>query len=488
MSLTLDHTFTFNPDGTGKVALRWDGPAAGNDPDSFVRSEIANAQGVDAWSGVSTSVDGETLRFEATAYFTDITKLRFHCQGFHCTALDFVTSTEDGVFTLRSAGEPAPAKPDKARETQLRKRIADERAKFEQMKPMIAGLFGQLNACATIELPGKIAKVANAKKLNDHAVRVEFIGERILAVLERLMTDDELAMKFLRAGGGPDAAAGLIEGMGPLQVATKGKLAPLFDYEAEAGGARAQTEALAQQFGARPKKQGPPMNNARIVACKVVREADGDRELHPMGQNYPSLVFTIAGDLPVPANSLEEASLDSAIADDGAELAPEDDWGRRIHFPKMTKDHATAFFDVELKPNAPVTGLKSIEGSLKVVVANRKEEVDLGFKKLAAEEAGSKLGATLNSINDEGEQTRFELGLKVSKDAVEDIAVLDAKGKRLPTSINGYSSSGDECQLSIVVEGKLPAKGRLTARVATDLQAYDVLWKIENVDGLGNPR
>lgn len=490
MGLNLGHVFTINPDGSGKVALKWDGPAAGVDPDAFVRSEIANAQGVEAWSGVAATVDDGRLIFEATVYFRALEGLRFHCQGFHVNALDFKTVTDEkGNLVLESSAAPSTAAPVTGSDKELRARIKEERGKFETFKPMLTELFGGLDCSATIEMPGKIGTVSGAKKSGDRSALAVFKGAAIIALLERLMTDDDLAIKFVRAGADPGALAALADGVGPITIVTKGKLAPAFDYETEATQAKANFEELRKAVSAPPERvAGPPMQNIRVVASKVVREADSNRELTPMGQNYASMSLVIAGELPVAAMSLDEARIESAITDAGEQLAPEDEWQRRISFPRLTKDKATAFFEVELKPTNDVAGFKELRGSVKAIVAGSKEEIDLGFKKLAPGEEGKALGATLMSVEEEGEGHCFTFSLAVPQSAVEEVLVMNAKGERLSSGQRGYSSSGDQCELTYVVDEKLPPKGKIVVRVATDLRPVDVSFAIENIDATGRRR
>jgi len=107
-------------------------------------------------------------------------------------------------------------------------------------------------------------------------------------------------------------------------------------------------------------------------ASKLVREADSDRDLHPMGQNYPSFSFTVVGDLPGGAVKAEEGRMDVAVTDAGDNLVPDDDWKRRISFPKLTSDRRSAFFDVELRlGDAPVEGFREIRGRRRSTWASR---------------------------------------------------------------------------------------------------------------------
>ena len=109
MDVHLEHEFFFNPDGRGKVRVRWTGPIQGPDPNAFIAEELRQAKGVEAWRDVSCAPEGDRLVFQATAYFPDVAALRFHCQGLHVSAVDFTAEPgEKGALaplpsTLRGA-------------------------------------------------------------------------------------------------------------------------------------------------------------------------------------------------------------------------------------------------------------------------------------------------------------------------------------------------------------------------------------------------
>jgi len=88
-----DDTFTINPDGSGKVVhiamIPLDGMQLNfgedlSDEEKFqntVKDELEKAKGVDAWKDVTFAKEGESIRFEGTAYFKNLNKLKFHNSG-----------------------------------------------------------------------------------------------------------------------------------------------------------------------------------------------------------------------------------------------------------------------------------------------------------------------------------------------------------------------------------------------------------------------
>lgn len=496
MDLHLDHEYHLNPDGSGKVTVCWkgDSPSPDLQPPQFMSSEVMNGKGIDAWSDLDCSLEDGKLVFKATAWFKEIAALRFFCQGFHANVLDFVASTDaKGNLVVKT---PAPELnsdvPAAASDDELHERLPVEREKYAQAREFIGGMMGGLVCTASLHLPGAVGKVRNGKKSSPGTVSTRFEGKIILDLLERLLSDDDLALKLLRTGKeGPDALLGLLGDQGPLEVATTGKLAPLFDYEAEVAAAKENFAALAERLDLpKPPQLGPPMENVRIVAAKVVRDADPDRELHPMGQNYASMSLTVAGDLPGAVIKVEEGRMDAAVTDGGENLVPDDDWKRRISFPKLTKDRRTTYFDVDLAlPPPGIEGFKEIRGILAVHVSSGSEDVDLGFKKIEAGETGKEFGAILERVDlQDEERTSIDLKLQIAMERIESISLVGAKGASVPMSQSGYSSSGDECTLTYTIEGAFPKKAKMIARVAQNLQRIDVPFEVRDVDLLGRRR
>lgn len=496
MDLHLDQDYTFNPDGSGKVLLRWEGDAPGPDLEAgaFMASEVANGKGVEAWSAMSCEIVDGKLKFHATAYFKDPAALRFHCHGFHSNSFDFTVSTDDSGNLVVKNPAPAPVATDGASATdeQLRARLGEERAKFGMARDFMAGMMGGLVCTATLHLPGTVGSLKHGKKSGKNAVTTRFEGKAIVDLLDRLMVDDELALKLLRIGKeGPEVLLGFLGDLGPLEVTAKGPLAPLFDFEAEAAEGRQAFAALSETLNL-PKgpETGPPMENVRIVAAKVVREADSDREFTPMNQNYASISFAVAGDLPEGVLKVEEGRMDAAVPDAGGNLVPDDDWKRRIHFPKITKDRRTAYFDVEFPlPDGGADGFSEIRGTLDVQVSSGMEDVDLGFKKLETGAAGSECGAVIErlEVQDE-ERATLELKLQISMERLQSLSLAAPKKEPVALYQNGYSSSGEECTLTYTIEGAIPRKAKLVARMATNLHRVTLPFVVRDVDALGRSR
>jgi len=489
MDLRLRHEFTLNPDGSGKVAVEWIGPsgAPGIDPRSFVREEIGKGEGIDAWGAASLAIEEERPVFRGVAYFPDLSKLRLHCQGMRFHVLDFTTE-RDGRGAFRLATRPLAPPGGGGVEGSLE----EERRKVAQFRDFLGGLFEGLVCESRFHLPGDVGSVRNATKSGPRTVEHRFLGDDLLARLDRVVADDAAFAALLRGGGiaEPSAIAALLGDAGPIEVATKGPVAPAFDYAAEAEAARAAFEPVAAELARReerPPSGGTPLGNVRVVGVKLVREADGERELAPLGQNYRSLTLALAGDLPAPALRAEEGRLDAALDDAGRDLSPEDDWRRRIGFPKLTADRRTVLFEVEIEPPES-EGFREVRGALLCVVAEGSEEIDFGFPGLEAGAASDRLGATIERF-DRGEGgAELDLRILAPRQTLEALRVVDGEGNDLEVSERGYSTVNDESTLSYAIAGEVPADARILARVATGLRTEEFSFSVRDIDLLGRGR
>lgn len=499
MSLELHHDFTFNPDGSGRVTVRWAGPNGAGAPraEDFARSEIERATGVDTWADVRCEPEGEQLVFTGTAWFPDLKGLRFHCQGFHVSLLDFaLTAHDDGSVELASAPSGGgrgdnPTLAANAGPAEVAEALKQERAKLEMARGFLDGMFGGLRCSALLRLPGPLAGDVRGERVADNAVQVRFDGAQLVAVFDRLMTDDALMIRLLRSGGlqGPEAVMELLGDNGPVALRTEPGATMQFDYASEVAAAREQFVMLADSLRAAVPQPEPatPLDNVRIVAAKVVREADSDRDLCPQGQNHPGVTLTIAADLPAPALELEDAAFHRCVLADGTDITPGEEWDRRCHFPKVTKDGTTVYLDFDLKAPADADGLGEFAGQITVVSSEGSELHDLGFPELAAGASGTFADAKLNSIEQEGEQQwRLEVQVQVARARILALALVHGDTSTVLEQ-TGYSCCNDDSTLTYRIDGDVPADARLEMTVVSDLSRTRFGFGLQQVDWFGHP-
>lgn len=493
---TFHHDFTFNPDGSGRVTVRWTGPggAGAPAPDDFVRSELERAQGVVAWADVGCTAEGDLLHFTGTAWFQDVRALRFHCQGFHLNLLDFaVERADDGAVTIRSVAQPGmdggTTLAADAGDDEVQRTIAAEREKLGMARDFLAGMFGDLVCTAVLRAPAALVGRTPGQRVDERTVEVVFEGKKLVEVVERLLTDDAAMGKLLRQGGvTPQAALELLGDQGPLHLQTAAGAVDQFDFVAEVTAAQAAMPEWTAAVGAAVPEQLPSesLANVRIVACKVVLEADGERDLCPQGQNFRGVQITVAGDLPEPCLDLEEASCTSATADDGSDLLPPDEWDRRCHFPKQTNDGRTVYLDLGIALPTEARGLSVLAGRVVCLASRGSETVDLGFPELVAEAEGTSYGARLLRVEPDAEECQLELELQVARRRVLDAAI-HVGDEVLPLEQRGYSSSGDQCSISYRLAAPLPADARCVVTLASELVRTQYAFELRDVDWFGRP-
>ncbi len=494
MSVELEHDFTFNPDGSGRVAVRWSGPTGRGapEPGEFLRSELERAQGVEAWADVRCEVEGDRLVFAGTAWFPDVTALRFHCQGFHVNLLDLaVTAHDDGSVEVTTRPSGAPRSPAPPPGADLGRLMAQEREKLAMARGFLDGMFGGLRCSAVLRLPGALTGPVRGERVADDAARVSFDGAQLIAILDRLATDDDLFGRLLANGGleGPDALFELLGEHGPIALRTAPGAAPAFDYASEVAAAREQFAAFAAagQIAAPSTEPATPLAGVRIVAAKVVREADGDRELCPQGQNQPGVTLTVAADLPQRALELEDAGYDRCVFADGRDVTADDEWNRRCHFPKQTSDGRTVYLDFELPATDGARGLAELTGHLKVLASEGSERHDLGFTELTPGAKGTFAEARVNAIEQEDERTwRFEIHLHLARTSLLELALV-CGDETTPLQQTGYSCCNDESDLTYRHDGDLPRDARLVATVVAGLSRTRYAFTLQQVDWFGEP-
>ena len=168
---------------------------------------------------------------------------------------------------------------------------------------------------------------------------------------------------------------GLIFGeKAPVSATVTGAKQPLFDYAAETAAARKGMEALQKKLGvvsiAAPA-EGGQIKSIKVVGARIAREVDKKLDLRPFHQEAG---YTLSVLVEFPGSILDitdKSVIETAFAGDGTSLIKGNrDWDRRLGFPKLSADQASAIFDVELKMPPPgVLGIKEIAGVLQYRVS-----------------------------------------------------------------------------------------------------------------------
>lgn len=503
--------FMINPDGSGKVRheCTFQSVSLNNENDTSVealRAAIAkivtDSKGVDAWTDVSFKrLEDGRIWFLGTAYFKKLEELEIPNQSM----LQFAWKNQGGgkaelALDLKKSKNPKP-KPDAAKLTpeERAKKNKDERAKFQQSKPMVTAMLGTLKQDVSFKLPGKVETRSNFKPTPSGTLGLSFEGAKMIDALEKLMADDAWLEKHgfdTQDTPALDAELGglLFGEKAPVKATVSGATAPLFNYAAEVAAALKGVEKLQKQLGAvsiAPPAKGDALKSIKVVGVRMVAPVDKKLDIRPF--NYDA-GYTLAVLAELPGSVLDvtdKSSITTATASDGSSLLKgERDWDRRLGFPKLSADKASVMFDMELKlPEPSVKGIKEVSGTLQYRVSGAAKKIDLGLKSLKAGDKGTELGASIEKIKEgwqkDGSQD-MELKLKLKPGDLKS-AFIVVDGVKTEIKRNGHSSSGGTTTFTFASKTAFPEKGSIVLEIHDKVQTFDVPFKLENLSLFGTP-
>jgi hypothetical protein len=514
--------FTLNPDGSGKVvhecAFQHVNLTGENDATEEALKEeigkvIAQSKGVEAWRDVSYKrLDDGRLFFKGTAYFTNVNQfmvpnhsmLEFDWQKTGGNAVLSLrtnkSETKEGFKIEKKAEDWSKLTPDERAQ-----KLKQERTKFQQMKPMFGAVIGSMKHDVIFHLPGKLGESSNFAKDASGALELKFAGDKLMAALEKLLADDEWMIKNHDSLGGVDkpdidSQVGelLFGGRAPVRAVVAVGDKPLFDYASEVAAAKKEMAKIRQQLGlgsasvsVAPPAKGEPLKGVKVVGARFVAELKGKgKDFRPF--NYDA-GYTLVLRVDFPGSILavtDESGFESAVADDGTDLLPSSEWKRKLHFPKLSDDKASALIEAELKlPGPNVKVVKELSGRLQYQVASATKEIDLGFAELRTPGLGKELGAQIKSVkkgwSDDGSE-QMELKLNLNRESLKTVFLV-VDGAKTELKQRGYGGGGNSYTFTYESKTAFPAKGRLVAEVFDEVKTFSAPFKVENISLLGAP-
>lgn len=270
--IDLEEEYTLNPDGSGKVAVRWVSapPGLGGEKGAdataiaLLKDEILNAEGVDAWKDASCTVrDDGKFEFKGTAYFTDFSKLKLHNMGQAGIAFKSSRDAAGNLVIVKEQKERRAVGGGPLSDEDARKKLREVRAEYQKGKQMLESMLTEFRNTVRINLPGRIGSRTNFEKTSDTSIRIMLEGRTLLKAHYELIMNDEWMLKQLKEHGDVTNAAideRLVEKVfgekGPIRAVTTGGLKPQFDYAAEAAQAHKEQEELGRKLGG--NTVGPP--------------------------------------------------------------------------------------------------------------------------------------------------------------------------------------------------------------------------------------
>lgn len=508
--------YTLNPDGSGKVkhealfqpaSLDFNNdrkPAPAEELKAAVRQELEKAEGVETWRDVKfeRAADGR-VRFTGTAYFRDLEKLKFHNNGFKATF--FLPSWKDGVLELKPKQEKkGKAKPAPQTEEEMTQAISTERVRYQQAKPMMAGILGAMKAEMGFRLPGSVTESSNFQRDPSGGLRVAYTGAKFMEIMDKFMADDAGLRAQLKAGRevakeGPgmdlEMNRQLFGEAKPVRATVTARGKPQFDFAVEVAAAKKEMPAIFKSVGDAagvlvvPAASGS-LKGTTVGGVRWVRVVDEKRGIRPFNWTAGYTLSVIA-ELPGSVVKATEGNVEKAEANDGTDLLPEKEWDRKIHFPTLSEDKTAVVFDVNLvSPSDAVKGFKEVSGHIKYLVGEKTKKVDAGFAELAPGAAGKEFGATIKSIKPspwEKGTTNVELELAVKREAIKSVEVLNAAGQAMDAKLGNYSSNGKQTTLTIGIKSDVPKDGKIMVEMYEELQQVEAPFVLKNISLLGQP-
>jgi len=503
--------FTLNGDGSGKFTLDlvFQTMSFGSDkkdPEKALKQAVkdflSKTKGVEAWKDVSYSTrDDGRIHLVATGYFPDLSKVELQQANFLSCSL---VPGEKGSLVLQVKGEnkkkgPKPEAPGALTPEEKAKRIAKAKGEFQQGKGMLTAFLSGLRHEATFALPGRLESSVNLKKLEGGLLGVTLDGKKLLAVLEDLGNNEAFFEKqVMKPGEDPFADESFNQGLygekGPVRAVVAGPFKPRFDYAAELAQAKASQDALYKGLGlvetiAAPAGGGQKL--ARIVGVQLARESDNEKDLSPF--NMWKAGYSVAVLVPFggSALSVESAVVERAKTDDGQDLLSDDESDRSASFPRLLKDQSAVVCEFKLKlPGPGAKALLDLGGKITYQAASKTRNVDLGFSALKAGQKVKLHGAEIKEVKPsswEKEKMELELGLALPLFQVKEIQVLDASGMAMEAERGSSSASGEHCEITVKVTGKIPEKGKLVLVLWDDVKKYEVPFSVARASLLGEP-
>ena len=504
--------YVVNPDGSGKVAVEvkstpmmdMNQPNAGT---SLAKDVLKNSSGIDTWKDIEyKKLDDGKNYFKGTAYFKDITKVRFKNISM-MDSINYYTDTQNNLI-LELNGESKDikksAKKSDLSNEDIDKFVATQKAQFQQIKPMMGAFLGTMKTEISFQLPGKIDKTNNFKKEKSGLLRITFEGQKFLDAMDKLMADDawwrEQAIAGTDLQKGPPSGFEMNEILfgekGPVRATSKGKFQTLFDYTKEAADALGQYDAMIATLGLtveEPVKteekvenyQGGNFNSIKIVRTTLSNLSDPD---YNMFGNDQSFRLSLMGELQGAILSADRAVVTKAVADNGDDLMQTDEWNRETTYLQLSQNKSSVLWDVSLAlPDASVKGIKELSGFVYASSASGSNWVDTGIKDIKEGARGSSMDVTIESIKQNEGSQEMNLKFSIACATIKDIQILDASGKSLNAQRYTNSEMGDGCTMGMYYEGQFPAKGSIKVELYEDVQKLEIPFSITNVSLFGNP-
>ncbi len=506
--------YTVNPDGSGKVIvevksasmMEMNQTAGGA---SLAKDVLKNSSGIETWKDIEfrKTDDGKNY-FKGTAYFADISKVRFKNISMMDSLMFYKDAQGNLILELNNDNKTDQKTEQKSNlsKEELDKTIAEQKTQFQQMRPMLSAFLATMKTEISFQMPGKLEKSTNFKKDKSGNLLLTLEGEKFLNVLDKVMSDEAWWRQQILAGAdmkknppsGNEINEQLFGEKGPVRATYKGKFKPFFDYATEMAAAQAAYDAMIAALGLKEEEPMTPAaekienytggNFAAVEIARITMSNLSDPEYNLFGTDQ-SYRISVLGRLPGAVLSAEKAVVRKAVADNGEDLLHPDEWNRETGYVQMSQNKSVLLWDVTLQlPGKEVKGFKEISGFVYATSASGTNWVDAGIAALKEGSHGTSFDVTIESVRPSGSGEEMTLKFGSSCSALNDVQILDAGGRKLEVQKYSTSDYGDGCTLSYYLEGSFPAKGSIKIEVFENVNKLEIPFSITNVDLFGNPK
>ncbi len=505
-------TYNLNPDGSGKVVidLVFQPFSFGDDkkdPQKKLKSSVLEilekSKGVDAWKDVTwLAQDDGRIRFNGTAYFSDLGKLNLSSGGMLKASL---TQGEKNTLVLEVKGDSEGKGMRKKSEEPAAAMSAEEKTKaalkakneFQQARSMLAGFLASLRHESTFQLPGTVKSAVNLKTGTGGTLTILVEGKKLVEAFDSVATNTAFFERQVEKGTGGDLGDDFFNekmfgSKGPIRAVLSGPFTPRFDYAAELASARAAEKTIYQALGkAEPAAPatGGTIKAAHVAGVMLVGELDTEREIYPLGQWKGGYSISVIVDFPGSVLKIDKVRLEEARTDLGQDLLLEDESERKASFPKLSKDKTSAVCDFKLKnPDANAKSISKLSGKLEYYSASKTKTVELDFPSVSGGAKSKIYTSEIKTVKPAAyEKDKMEIALAVglSQESIREYQVLDASGKPVEMEKGMESSYGGTTDVTLRVKGKIPDKAKIVLVLWEEMKKYEVPFSLAPFTLLG---
>ena len=506
---------TLNPDGTGKVELvsnfaqtelllmqnsRTPSETAVRD---FVRKQIEETQGVDAWKDIAFSErDDGRISFRGTAYFQDLTKVRMGLNPFFRFT---VTKEKNGQLSIRpsidSSAASMPMSLPGTNEPVTAATISHERKQFRAAQPLLAATFGTMKLDTVFQIPGTLRRATNFETNIPNTLRVQFDGTRLMPAIEERLFDPEFARQRIARGTNSNFLNDdhflnekLYGQRAPILAVIAPGNKPLFDYAAEVSEARRAFPAIASSLGwvDAPAQQTKPVVDGALAKVSVTGMGwqfvnEGTPGVFSSGRRR-GYTLSLTAELPGAVFSVDKITVTRAVTLEGGTLeAPEISYHPTTLRGQTLQTNVS--FDLQLgSPSLSSRGLAEVSGFLECSSAENMRRVELVSGNLRAGAQGPEFGAEIESVGSHiSGGGKLLLRSNLEPEQLLAMKAVGEDGSVVQLEPRGQMRVGQETTSTWLGSRPLPRTGKLVAEVLVGSRTLRIPFKVRNINLLGQP-